>query len=100
VSLDAKGFVETGASAPNQDAGAGGSAAGALSLQSSAPGVFAVGEVRSGSVKRVCGAIGEGAAVVAQLHVHLDGARSTGRKTSGGSARAASAASRNGRRQA
>jgi thioredoxin reductase (NADPH) len=90
VSLDAKGFVETGASAPNQDADAGGSAAAALSLQSSAPGVFAVGDVRSGSVKRVGAAIGEGAAVVAQLHVHLAGARSTGRKTYGVSARAAS----------
>jgi thioredoxin reductase (NADPH) len=80
VSLDAKGFVETGASAPIQDAGASGSAAGALSLQSSAPGVFAVGDVRSGSVKRVGAAIGEGAAVVAQLHVHLAGARSAARR--------------------
>ena len=76
VSLDAKGFVETGASAPIQDAGAGGSAPRALSLQASAPGVFAVGDVRSGSVKRVGAAIGEGAAVVAQLHVHLAAARS------------------------
>jgi thioredoxin reductase (NADPH) len=37
-------------------------------LESSVPGVFAVGDVRSGSVKRVGGAIGEGAAVVAQIH--------------------------------
>jgi thioredoxin reductase (NADPH) len=37
--------------------------------------VFAVGDVRSGSVKRVGGAIGEGAAAVAQIHQHL--ARST-----------------------
>jgi thioredoxin reductase (NADPH) len=35
------------------------------------PGVFAVGDVRSGSVKRVGGAIGEGAAVVPQLHAYL-----------------------------
>ncbi len=35
------------------------------------PGVFAIGDVRSGSVKRVGGAIGEGAAVVAQLHTYL-----------------------------
>jgi len=35
--------------------------------------VFAVGDVRSGSVKRVGGAIGEGAAVVAQLHTVLAG---------------------------
>ena len=76
VSLDAKGFVETGASAPIQGAGAGGSTPRALSLQASAPGVFAVGDVRSGSVKRVGAAIGEGAAVVAQLHIHLAAARS------------------------
>jgi thioredoxin reductase (NADPH) len=33
--------------------------------------VFAVGDVRSGSVKRVGGAIGEGAAAVALIHQHL-----------------------------
>ena len=39
-------------------------------------GVFAIGDVRSGSVKRVGGAIGEGAAAVALIHQHLaaDGA--------------------------
>ena len=40
-------------------------------LQSSVPGVFAVGDVRSGSIKRVGGAIGEGAAVVAAIHGFL-----------------------------
>ncbi len=40
-------------------------------LESSVPGVFAVGDVRSGSVKRVGGAIGEGAAVVALIHQYL-----------------------------
>jgi thioredoxin reductase (NADPH) len=35
------------------------------------PGVFAVGDVRAGSVKRVGGAIGEGAQVVASLHAYL-----------------------------
>jgi thioredoxin reductase (NADPH) len=39
--------------------------------RSSVPGVFAVGDVRSGSVKRVGGAIGEGAAAVAQIHQYL-----------------------------
>ena len=39
--------------------------------RSSIPGVFAVGDVRSRSVKRVGGAIGEGAAVVALIHQHL-----------------------------
>ena len=40
-------------------------------LETGVPGVYAVGDVRSGSVKRVGGAIGEGAAVVAQIHAHL-----------------------------
>jgi len=40
-------------------------------LESSVAGVFAVGDVRSGSVKRVGGAIGEGAQVVAAIHAFL-----------------------------
>jgi thioredoxin reductase (NADPH) len=44
-------------------------------LESSVPGVFAVGDVRSGSVKRVGGAIGEGAQVVAAIHQFLSHAR-------------------------
>jgi thioredoxin reductase (NADPH) len=40
-------------------------------LETSVPGVFAIGDVRAGSVKRVGAAIGEGAGVVAQLHAHL-----------------------------
>ena len=43
-------------------------------LETSIPGVFAVGDVRSGSVKRVGGAIGEGAQVVASLHSYLGAA--------------------------
>jgi len=43
----------------------------AMGLETSVPGVFAVGDVRSGSVKRVGGAIGEGAQVVAALHGYL-----------------------------
>src|SRR5208282_2572774 len=63
VELDKAGFVVTGARCRAADP---------LSpLQSSVPGVFAVGDVRSGSVKRVGGAIGEGAAVVAAIHGFL-----------------------------
>jgi thioredoxin reductase (NADPH) len=50
---------------------------GAAALEASVPGVFAVGDVRSGSVKRVGGAIGEGAAAVAQIHQHLAGSTTT-----------------------
>ncbi|QNA83616.1 FAD-dependent oxidoreductase [Sphingomonas sp. So64.6b] len=54
---DEKGFVATGQNV--------------LTLQTSVPGVFAIGDVRAGSVKRVGGAIGEGATVVAQIHQYL-----------------------------
>ena len=59
------GFVITGAPAKN------GNGQMASALETSVPGVFAVGDVRSGSVKRVGGAIGEGAQVVAALHGYL-----------------------------
>jgi thioredoxin reductase (NADPH) len=66
VALDANGFVLTGqACAIRPTTGV------SAPLGSSVPGVFAVGDVRSGSVKRVGGAIGEGAAVVALIHQHL-----------------------------
>jgi thioredoxin reductase (NADPH) len=64
VALDKAGFVLTGTPRPN-----GGLQPSAL--ESSIPGVFAVGDVRSGSVKRVGGAIGEGAQVVAAIHNFL-----------------------------
>ncbi len=68
VSLDSKGFVLTGtdvAEAPVQT----------LLLQTSVEGVFAIGDVRSGSTKRVASAVGEGAAVVAQIHRFSTGVR-------------------------
>ena len=66
VALDSHGFVLTGGS--NIDPALGYAPA---PLESNEPGVFAVGDVRSGSVKRVGGAIGEGAAAVALIHQHL-----------------------------
>src|SRR5262252_5386816 len=65
VALDAKGFVLTGAEA----------AAGCRSLETSLPGVFAIGDVRSGSIKRVAAAVGEGAQVVAVLNAMLAAAK-------------------------
>jgi len=62
VALDAEGFVRTGSADPGGRP---------LPLETNVRGVFAVGDVRSGSVKRVGGAIGEGAAVVPQLHTAL-----------------------------
>jgi thioredoxin reductase (NADPH) len=68
VAMDAHGFVQTGAAIVSRVAPNGLGVARPLPLESSVAGVFAVGDVRSGSVKRVGGAIGEGAAVVAQIH--------------------------------
>ncbi|RZI76208.1 MAG: cyclic nucleotide-binding domain-containing protein [Variovorax sp.] len=72
VAVDRHGFVLTG-----QAASGGFPARPAAALETSVPGVFAVGDVRSGSVKRVGGAIGEGAAAVALIHQHLSGATTT-----------------------
>jgi hypothetical protein len=58
VTLDDKGFVHTEANIGSP-------------LETSLPGVFAIGDVRSGSVKRVAAAVGEGAQVVAALHAFL-----------------------------
>jgi thioredoxin reductase (NADPH) len=64
VALDLKGFVLTGTAA----------GVGRSPLETSRRGVFAIGDVRSGSVKRVAAAVGEGAQVVATLHGVLAGA--------------------------
>ncbi len=66
VMVDRGGFVVTGAQCRQQKDGQP-----ASPLETSVSGVFAVGDVRSGSVKRVGGAIGEGAQVVAALHGYL-----------------------------
>jgi thioredoxin reductase (NADPH) len=63
VALDDKGFVLTGADAGGDQHGRG--------LETSVEGVFAVGDLRSGSTKRVAAAAGEGAAVVAQIHAWM-----------------------------
>jgi thioredoxin reductase (NADPH) len=65
VAVDGKGFVVTGAKFTDE---AGAARRQALPLETSWPGVFAIGDVRAGSTKRVAAAVGEGAAVVAQIH--------------------------------
>jgi thioredoxin reductase (NADPH) len=63
VDLDDHGFVRTGASAlPGPDGAPAGT--GPLPLETSRPGVFAAGDVRSGSAKRVAAAVGEGAMAI------------------------------------
>jgi thioredoxin reductase (NADPH) len=63
VDLDAHGFVLTGSGASPRDDGRA-AVPGRLPLETSRPGVFAVGDVRSGSAKRVAAAVGEGAMAI------------------------------------
>jgi thioredoxin reductase (NADPH) len=61
IDLDEKGFVRT--SGPMDD--------GKRAFETNRNGIFAIGDVRSGSIKRVASAVGEGAQVVAAIHAHL-----------------------------
>jgi thioredoxin reductase (NADPH) len=62
VALDPKGFVLTGPEAGTDR----------RQLETTRPGVFAIGDVRSGSIKRVAAAVGEGAQVMTALHRYLN----------------------------
>ncbi len=61
VALDEKGFVKTGASVGVSS-----------SYETSHPGIFAVGDVRAGSVKRVASAVGEGSVVISKVWKHVN----------------------------
>jgi thioredoxin reductase (NADPH) len=70
VALDAKGFIKTGTDLSPDDLA---NAHWPLTrspylLETSLPGVFAVGDVRAGNVKRVASAVGEGSIAVASVH--------------------------------
>jgi thioredoxin reductase (NADPH) len=73
VLTDERGFIRTGSDLTHDDLdGAGWPLARAPhTLETSLPGIFAVGDVRSGSMKRVASAVGEGAAAVALVHKTL-----------------------------
>jgi thioredoxin reductase (NADPH) len=58
VERDERGFVLTGG--------------GERGFETSMPGVFAIGDVRAGSVKRVASAVGEGSVVIQQVHSYLE----------------------------
>lgn len=62
--VDDKGFVLTGAAAGQAD-----------DYATTAPGIFAVGDVRAGSVKRVASAVGEGSVVVSRIWQYLEDTR-------------------------
>ena len=64
AATDAKGFVLTGAAAGQAD-----------DYATTAPGIFAVGDVRASSVKRVASAVGEGSVVVSRIWQYLEDTR-------------------------
>jgi thioredoxin reductase (NADPH) len=69
VQRDAKGFIPTGhradpASWPLQRQ--------PMSFETSVPGIFAVGDVRLDSMKRVAAAVGEGAGAIQNVHQYLE----------------------------
>jgi len=61
VQLDSKGFIETGGAASVENS----------PYATSVPGIFAIGDVRANSVKRIASAVGEGAVVVSDIHRYL-----------------------------
>lgn len=63
LELDKQGFVCTVAGAP---------------YEASLPGIFAVGDVRAGSTKRVSSSVGEGSVVVSSVHKYLEAQRAAG----------------------
>jgi thioredoxin reductase (NADPH) len=67
VPLDEKGYILTGTTEDGST----------TSFQTAEPGIVAVGDVRSGSIKRVASAVGEGAIAVRQVYDHL---RAAGRR--------------------
>jgi thioredoxin reductase (NADPH) len=73
VQLDDHGFVPTGPAALYSDAGGnqGRTRRQPMMLETSRPGVFAAGDVRSGSVKRVASAVGEGSMAIRQIHEYF-----------------------------
>ncbi len=71
IALNDKGFVRTGMDLTAADLADGAAARPAQSFETNWPGIFAVGDVRCGSVKRVAAAVGEGSACVQQVHQAL-----------------------------
>ena len=67
MDTDSAGFIRTGTAAD-----------GTTMHATSLPGIFAVGDVRSGSIKRVASAVGEGSVVVAEIHRYLSELKGAG----------------------
>jgi len=81
VERDSGGYLRTGSAVTEHAAEYARLGRAPLPLETSAPGVFAAGDVRSGSAQRVAAAVGEGAMAVRLVHEHLGGL--TARPTAG-----------------
>jgi thioredoxin reductase (NADPH) len=68
LAVDEKGFIKTGPDLSNEDLAHWPLARRPYLLESSLPGVFAVGDVRGGNVKRVASAVGEGSIAISFVH--------------------------------
>ena len=68
IALDEKGFVKTGLELRPEDLTSWPRSRAPHLLETSAPAVFAVGDVRAGSVKRVASAVGEGSICIQLVH--------------------------------
>jgi thioredoxin reductase (NADPH) len=73
AALDPAGFIRTDRALEPGDLGPEWDALGRqpLPFETSQPGLFAVGDLRSGSMKRVASAVGEGSAAIRSVHEHL-----------------------------
>ena len=71
VAMDEHGFLLTGARRAGRRRWPSTAAIGRCFLETSQPGIFAVGDVRSGSIKRVASAVGEGSMAVRLVHQRL-----------------------------
>lgn len=72
VALDGGGFVQASTGSPRDEVARQDGGRPRLLLETSADGIFAAGDVRSGSIKRVASAVGEGAMAVWGVHEYLD----------------------------
>ena len=71
VERDPAGFLRTGTSRDANGPRSMRAGRPPLALETSMPGIFAIGDVRAGSIKRVATAVGDGATVVSMLHTYL-----------------------------
>jgi thioredoxin reductase (NADPH) len=71
IARDAQGYLVTGRDVLEQPSTRWDHHRDPLPLETSMPGVFAAGDARQGSIKRVASAVGEGATVVRLVHEHL-----------------------------